>query len=220
MHFAFLLECDDEAMAFANELSVTHVDQFMYMVEATHEREQKNRLLTWLNYTKNRLLPSLQQEGHYRWKRMMTDSLLYYYEIYSDYADSDTVYVEALQDMLPYSFYTFNEYLLDHEDYERWAELQLIVGFQPEMHGRQLLRKIELTNRNWLLPLYHQAVQRAIAEKNRQAYKLAVRRLRKLRTHYRQLKKVEKWEQYIAFIVKKHRRLRAFQDELQKGKLV
>lgn len=220
IHFAFLLEEDDLAFTRAESLPLGDIPVFYYMIETAYDEKQYDRMLRWLDYAKDRFVPLLKDEGEYRWKRQMTDTIISYYDLYSEAVQSDAAMIKALQQMLPYSFYTYNDYLLATEHFKGWAELQLLVGFQPETHGQQFLRKIEKADRSVLLPLYHQAVQNAISEKNRKAYKLAVRRLKKLRTHYRQLKKFDKWETYIAFLAKKHRRLRAFQEELRKGKLI
>ncbi len=60
----------------------------------------------------------------------------------------------------------------------------------------------------------------AIQQKNRQNYKEAVRYLKKLRTIYKKLKKEEKWEVYFEQLLQKTKRLRAFQEECQRGKLI
>lgn len=220
IHFAYLLDADDLAFQRAEALPDGDQGTLFFLIELTYGEDQYERMARWLDYAKERFVPLLKREGEYRLKRIITDKFLHYYIMYSDAVQSDTALIRAMKQMLPYTFYTYNDYLLTTENYKGWAELQLLVGFEPETHGQQFLRKIEKADRSVLLPLYHQAVQRAIAEKNRKAYKLAVRRLKKLRTHYRQLKKVEKWETYFAFLVKKHRRLRAFQEELRKGKLI
>lgn len=220
VHFAFLLDSDDVAFSRADSLPAGDFGTFFYIAELASEKKQFKRMERWLDYAKHRFVPILKEEGFYHAKRQLSDSFISLYIAHADAIQSDESFVKALQDMLPYSFYTYNDYLLTEENYKEWAELQLLVGFQPETHGQQLLRKIEKTDRSLLLPLYHQAAQHAIAEKNRTAYKLAVRRLKKLRTHYRQLKKVDQWETYITFLATKHRRLRAFQEELRKGKLI
>ncbi|PWA08393.1 hypothetical protein DCC39_15020 [Pueribacillus theae] len=219
-HFAFLLEDDKLAMKRAEKLPKGYISTFFYMIEYTFFMKQPERMIVWLDFTKSKLTPFLTQEGQYRAKREYTDFLLHYYNVYGEFVQSDSAYVTAMKEMLPYSFYEYNDYLLHMEKYKDWAELQLLVGFQPEAYSQKDLRKIELADRTFLLPLYHQAVQQAISEKNRQAYKLAVKRLKKLRTHYRQLKKMNLWDRYIALIAKKHKRLRAFQEELKKGMLI
>jgi uncharacterized Zn finger protein len=99
--------------------------------------------------------------------------------------------------------------------------LQLLIGTNVSEFGtRDVLNVIEKHDRACLLPLYHHAVTNAINGRNRQSYKEAVRYLKKLRAHYRKLKKEPQWDAYIARLVKVNKRLRAFLEEVRKGKLI
>ncbi|MNN63281.1 hypothetical protein D3C81_1786490 [compost metagenome] len=60
-------------------------------------------------------------------------------------------------------------------------------------------------------------MEKAVAEKNRDSYKLAIRHLKKLNSLYKQLGKNELWEDYLARLHLKYARLRAFKEELAKG---
>ncbi|MNP16840.1 hypothetical protein D3C76_1092490 [compost metagenome] len=71
-----------------------------------------------------------------------------------------------------------------------------------------------------VLPLYHQDVERYILEKNRQSYKQAVRLLKKLAGFYKKLKEQDRWQAYLEQLAARFSRLRAFQEELRKGKLI
>ncbi|MDT2246553.1 hypothetical protein P7H16_05635 [Paenibacillus larvae] len=82
------------------------------------------------------------------------------------------------------------------------------------------LKAVEETDPALLLPLYHQSIERAILEKNRSSYKIAVRLLKELQEYYRILGRELQWKQYITFLSDKYARLRAFQEEFKKGKWV
>jgi hypothetical protein len=125
-----------------------------------------------------------------------------------------------MRSLLPYSYNEFNHYIVEQEDYETWADLQMVVGFHVVDHPRELLKRIEQTDLKVLLPLYHRAVNDAIQERNRPSYKLAVRYLKKLRTYYKKLKQVDRWNDFIVKLASEHKRLRAFQEELERGKLL
>lgn len=64
------------------------------------------------------------------------------------------------------------------------------------------------------------AATEAIEERNRKAYRRAVRYLKKLRTLYKRLKRTDEWDAFIIHIANLHSRLRALQEELRKGKLI
>jgi uncharacterized Zn finger protein len=88
-----------------------------------------------------------------------------------------------------------------------------------ELHPEEL-HLLEKEDLKLLLPLYHQAVERCILEKNRTSYKDAVKLLKKLKTYYKRLKQQQRWEQYIVRLAAQYTRLRAFQEELRKGKVI
>ncbi|MOA27212.1 hypothetical protein D3C78_1480700 [compost metagenome] len=96
----------------------------------------------------------------------------------------------------------------------------MLVGSKPEDAGAQTLREIAKLAPRALMPLYHQSVDALIQSRNRQGYKMAVKQLKKLERLYKSDKDLPRWNQYISGLVRKHQRLRAFQEELWKGKIV
>jgi uncharacterized Zn finger protein len=82
------------------------------------------------------------------------------------------------------------------------------------------LKKVENANPAYLLPLYHQAIEACISQKNRDGYETAVDMLKTLKKLYKRLNHNHKWDLYIGYVVKKYSRLRSFQDELRRGKIV
>ncbi|MEC0213863.1 hypothetical protein P4H70_33625, partial [Paenibacillus ehimensis] len=82
------------------------------------------------------------------------------------------------------------------------------------------LQTVEKHDPSLMLPLFHQAVERCIAEKNRTAYKNAVRLLKKLHTLYKKLNRSNDWDDFIYRLAMKYSRLRALQEELRKGKWI
>ncbi|MNI87313.1 hypothetical protein D3C73_1445020 [compost metagenome] len=57
-------------------------------------------------------------------------------------------------------------------------------------------------------------------QKNRDAYKQAVRRLKKLASIYKKLRELDRWNTYVEHLTTRYSRLRAFQEELRRGKLI
>ncbi len=139
-------------------------------------------------------------------------------------ADLDRPDVPAWQSymtqLLPHSFQDLSDHLLDQQRYGDWADLQIWIGASPEDVGAAALREIGKEAPHVLLPLYHQAVEASIQTRNRQGYKTAVKQLKKLERLYKADKNTAKWDRFIAGLVHKHQRLRAFQEELWKGKII
>lgn len=130
------------------------------------------------------------------------------------------VWTDYMTQLLPHSYSELSDHWLDQKRYEEWADLQMLVGARPEDASAQALREIAKLAPHALMPLYHQSVEASIQSRNRQGYRIAVKQLKKLERLYKTDKDTERWEQYLTGLVRKHQRLRAFQEELWKGKLV
>lgn len=129
------------------------------------------------------------------------------------------VWSNYMTELLPYSYLELSEHWLSRQRYEEWADLQLLVGARLEEVGAAALREVSKSAPNALLPLYHQAIDASIQTRNRQGYKMAVKQLKKLEKLYKAEMQEARWELYIAGLVAKHQRLRAFQEELWKGNI-
>ena len=121
---------------------------------------------------------------------------------------------------LPYSNTDYCRYLLQSRQYRLWAEQYLQDGSFPPNISTEEMRMVEGQSRETLLPLYHQGIERSVSEKNRKAYKAAVRLLIKLRANYRKLKRERDWNRYIAQFSLEHGRQRALMEEMRQRGLV
>jgi SWIM zinc finger len=127
---------------------------------------------------------------------------------------------ELLLSMLPFSYYSYTEFLLQTRSYREWVELQKYMGYSiPEMENVGL-PQVYKESPELALPLYYNGVVDAIEQKNRDSYRQAVRYMKKIRTIYKKLKQTDKWDAYLDYILEKYKRLRAFQEECRKGKLI
>ncbi|GMK47761.1 hypothetical protein PghCCS26_48910 [Paenibacillus glycanilyticus] len=123
-------------------------------------------------------------------------------------------------ELLPHSYADLSDHWLAVQKYEEWADLQLLIGMKPDDLGIQNVREVSKAAPSVMIPLYHQSIEEAIHSRNRQGYRLAVKELKKLERLYKADKHADKWERYIEGIASKYQRLRAFQEELWKGKIV
>ncbi|WP_428912677.1 SWIM zinc finger family protein [Niallia sp. Krafla_26] len=127
---------------------------------------------------------------------------------------------KALFNMLPYSSYDYQHFLLEKGDYDKWMELQTYIGFTMESVSKESLKTLQTNAPEILLPLYHQAIKADIEGKNRTYYRQAVRKLKKLRTLYKKMKRLDEWDEYFEMILARTKRMRAFQEECKRGKLI
>jgi len=139
---------------------------------------------------------------------------------YCTEANRADLYETALVEMLPYSYTEYEYTLFDNQEYDKWLDLQAIMGNDIDYLGSGRVKVIEKENPALLLPLYHQAVHNHIAHKGRDHYREAVRKMKKLRTLYKKLKRQDDWEFYLEALLEQTKRLRAFHEECRRGKLI
>lgn len=124
-----------------------------------------------------------------------------------------------LRAFLPGSFSEYAAFLFDHQQYREWLDLQLSYRTPfPELQAWNM-KAIEEMNPTLLLPLFLSEVNRLIDERNRPAYKEAIKLLKKVRSLYSKLNQEMRWNSYLELLSAKHNRLRAFQEELRRGNL-
>jgi hypothetical protein len=210
-HFDVLEGHTPAAFERLSGLHTQHAAEFFLYIKYYDQQAKWDQVLLWLRY----LLPFIGRVNH--------EDFRAYCQFWLDTTkklDSDTEWVQVMESLLPRSYYYYTAYLLQTERYRQWIDLQLANHISPLSLYALELKAIEEYNPELLFPLYHQAAERAILEKNRASYKTAVRLLKKLYSYYKQLKQDESWEQYINRLADKFSRLRAFQEELKKGKWI
>ncbi|NSL51753.1 SWIM zinc finger family protein [Calidifontibacillus erzurumensis] len=217
-HFDFIYENDEKAI---NRLSTGPSNEVYFYTtwfKSLAENKSWDRFKKWLPFIEKQMSAFIHEYEDHPLKSQLSSFYLFLIQEYADEIGDESVYIHTLQTWLPYSFFNFSSYLIEKKEYHMWTELMLYIGIPLENIDPKLIKAIESENRAALLPLYHNEIEECIAEKNRKAYQQAVKHLRKLRTYYRALKKEEKWNDYIHMLSTKYKRLRAFQEELRKGK--
>jgi hypothetical protein len=217
-HLDFMIEKDKVAIKRLSDGPANEVYYYSTWFKTLAKNKLWDRFEIWLSFIEERMNDYIHQYGEQQLKRELTTFYLFFIKEYATEKGKEDIYINTLQTWLPYSYGDFCEYLLEQKEFRMWTELQLFAGITIDKIDKELLKEIEDKDRSCLLPLYHNAVEAAISEKSRDAYKQAVKYLRKLRTQYKSLKKEEVWNSYIHILSVKYKRLRAFQEELRKGK--
>ncbi|WP_458120472.1 hypothetical protein [Paenibacillus sp. Z6-24] len=126
----------------------------------------------------------------------------------------------VLESLLPLGGRLYEDKLLEYGKWQQWMDYQLSSGKDPAGYKVTELKPLEMNAPEMLLPFYHQAVERHMAQKNRDGYKAAVKLLKRLSKLYKKIKQEERWEQFMEQFTGRHSRLHALQEELRKGKLI
>ncbi len=121
---------------------------------------------------------------------------------------------------LPYSYWKYAEFLFEQKQYKKWVEMHIYSDISIDMINSEYIKEVTSQEPELILPLYYHAVQTKVSLKNRSAYKQAVRYLKKMRTIYKKMKQEETFERYLLYVVNATKRLRAFQEELKRSKLI
>ncbi|WP_416216338.1 hypothetical protein [Paenibacillus mesotrionivorans] len=209
--FDFLDGKDEAALAILTAHSSLPRDRYMYYVNHLYDHQAWSRLLVWLR-------------GLTRFLRR--ESYLLNHEIFPMWLNAaesqpeEPGWIEWIKLLLPQSQDIYTIYLIENGDARQVAHMLLSQGHPIYYIDRDILRLLEKTDLRLVLPLYHQDAERYILEKNRQSYKQAVRLLKKLAGFYKKLKEQDRWQLYIGQLAERHSRLRAFQEELRRGKLI
>ncbi|MFJ7858016.1 hypothetical protein ACIQZM_09000 [Peribacillus sp. NPDC097206] len=121
---------------------------------------------------------------------------------------------------LPHSYWNYANFLFEQGQYKKWVEMHIYSEISIDLISTESIKEVVSKDPEVMLPLYYHAVQEKVSLKNRPAYKQAVRYLKKMRTIYKKMKREEVFERYMQYVVDSTKRLRAFQEELKRGKLI
>ena len=217
--YSFLLFLSNQVEAALEELKPAGGRHLNYMIEyidyfADHEDWGKIQEIApfFINHVKNHIEKMRLHERHQF--VTMADTIFYQVSIHSKDA---SLHERLLLEMLPYSRSELKHLYFMTKQYAKLMEFLAITQMEP---GRDILQLVQKEAPERLLPYYHQLVMEAIARKNRKSYKEAVRYLKKLRTIYKKLKRQDTWQQFFDLLMQETKRLRAFQEECQRGKLI
>ncbi|CAM3554004.1 SWIM zinc finger family protein [Marinicrinis lubricantis] len=211
VHFDLMTGHDDQAMHRLESLDRADLASMRMYLERFEEQQEWDRLRRWLQWYE----PKLNRQNHEQlqaycrfWDRLLKQG------------NNDQEWLRVMKNLLPYSFPYYTPFLLKHGRYEELVDIHLWLGNDPLEIDSYHLKMMEKESPQSLLPLYHQGIERNIHHKKRESYQNAVRMLKTLKHCYAVLHQTPRWEFYFDHIRHKYARLRAFQEELKRGKLI
>ncbi|WP_219375299.1 SWIM zinc finger family protein [Bacillus mycoides] len=219
-HLLFLNGEDVSAMELLEKQPSSVVSLYFYWLEELLSAMEWDRAKDWLSFTYKQVKETITEQENTVFIQDIVRLFVMMYETYATHTNEQAGLEMILQELLPYSFTNYEQYVLAKKQYHAWTELQLLYGFEVIELLKEPLKDIEKEAPEAALPLYHHAAIEAIEERNRKSYKRAVRYLKKLRMLYKRLKRTDEWDAFIIHIANLHSRLRALQEELRRGKLI
>ncbi|QED49688.1 SWIM zinc finger family protein [Cytobacillus dafuensis] len=220
LHLHILLGEDETALEYLSLPDKWMTPYFLYWIELfTIQREWK-RMGPYVEEFIKKLREYLSVSDDYYAKRNYTNLVIRSIKPYFSETGRQELFEKALSETLPYSYGEYEYILFENEAYDKWADLQAFMNQDIDMLSNERIKAIEKREPTLLLPLYHHSIHSHIAHKGRDHYREAVRKLKKLRTLYKKLKRQEDWEFFLEALMEKTKRLRAFQEECKRGKLI
>ncbi|WP_313803373.1 SWIM zinc finger family protein [Cytobacillus sp.] len=219
-HLHFLLKEDEIILEYLTRSDKWMTPFITYWIDLLNGQKDWKRAAPFIEVYIKKLMDYLSISDDYYEKISYTRYAIKTIKPYCTEANRQDLYEKALIEMLPYSYNEYEYLLFDNEAFDRWADLQAYMGLDIDRLASDRIKALEKQNPALLLPLYHQSVQDHIAQKGRDHYRQAVRKMKKLRTLYKKLKRQDDWAYYLEALLEKTKRLRAFQEECKRGKLI
>jgi hypothetical protein len=220
IHQYFLLNRDIEALEKIKLIGPSSMLFLMDWLENLTAKRDWSRLKPYVEQMIDFSKVYLKDLRSDQQKRHIVRAVIHAILPYCKEMNQNDLYERALYNLLPYSYAAYDAFLFETGDYLRWCELQAYIGVDLAWIGKDRINVVAASSPETLVILYHQSIQQQIDLKNRQSYREAVRQLKKLRTLYKKLKRLPEWEEFFELLVDKTKRLRAFQEECKRGKLI
>lgn len=119
-----------------------------------------------------------------------------------------------------YGLPAYSTYLIEKKLYKQWAELHQLHNSPLYFAEECGLKAVQDAAPDFVLPLYHRYAMDYLDERNRPSYKQAVRIWKKMKAACKKSGQMEFWKAYMAEVRTQNKRLRALQEEIEKGHLV
>lgn len=209
-HFYVMARNDEAALRIWLKNRQLTLPFYLTYLKAFARNNEWKRFLFWVESLEQ--LVGEAEAPHYR---LVTAIWLEAMEQTGQLADSGAM----LKRFLPNSFQEYAAYLYENKLFKQWIDLQMSYQVPLADISATQAKEIEESHPSLLFPLYLREVNRLINERNRPAYKEAIKLLKKVRSTYSKANEDARFERYVDQLSAKYNRLRAFQEELRRGNL-
>ncbi len=220
IHQQILAKNDDQALELMTRLGDPLTPHMFYWLELLTEQKEWKRLGPYIDHFISRLHNYLGLLSDFN---AGTEFTMLAMEVLAPYCTETgrlDLFERTLTQTLPYSYREYEAYLFQQMAFDKWVELQAYVGVELSYMSKNDLKEVQKADPASLLPIYHQTVQDLINMKNRGSYREAVKLMKKIRTIYKKIHRTPDWDRFFEQILNSTKRLRAFHEELQRGKLL
>lgn len=119
-----------------------------------------------------------------------------------------------------YGLQPYSQFLIRKKRFDDWSALHQLYPTSLAFLEICGLKTVVEERPSVLLSLYHSLIMEEINQKSRQHYKSAVRLMKKMKAVAKKSGKHEFWNQYVTTVRQNYKRMRALQEEIEKGNLM
>ena len=221
IHISFLQQKDELALELIGKIDDEVITPYMlHWIELLSQTKSWKRVGPVIELFSSKLKSYLDFLRTYHSCAAFTRSALKAIAPYISENGKAELYERAMLATLPYSYTEYEFSLFERKQFEKWGDLQAFMGWSFYDLPRERVKVIEKEKPEVLLGMLHQSALNEINQKNRSSYKAAVRHLKKLRTLYKKIKRVDDWQYFLDTLMEKTKRLRAFHEECRRSKLI
>ncbi|MFB6803831.1 hypothetical protein [Peribacillus butanolivorans] len=220
IHLSLLENQDHQAIELLHELKKEACPYIFYWLTLLSESDNRSRAIPFIEFIIAHVQEFLEDLSDY-YQRV--DFVRTFTTLISSccYKLKRTDLLEKFyRATLPHSYWNYANFLFEQGQYKKWVEMHIYSDISIDLISSESIKEVVSKEPELILPLYYHAVQEKVSLKNRPAYKQAVRYLKRMRTIYKKSKKEDVFERYILYVADSTKRLRAFQEELKRGKLI
>ena len=182
------------------------------------ETEQHQQALTAIlmaikPHVKTYLFEGLYTQYRHQYVRILS-------RLFSQIQLSEADWEDLFKQFGHYGLPAYSTYLIEKQLYKQWAELHHLHNSPLYFVEECGLKNVQDAAPDFVLPLYHRFAMDFLEERNRPGYKQAVRIWKKMKSACKKSGQLEFWNAYMTEVRTQNKRLRALQEEIEKGNLV
>ena len=214
--FCVLLKKPEELRAISEKIHPNDMPEWMHLAKLSKEHDDLESLTIILHAMRPHIFDYVNTYLS-AWNRSVYVSKLY--ELYKSIDMPDDEREQLFWQFGSFGVRAYSDFLIDQNRFKDWVALHhrfsSTLDYAESCGMRTVLQEAPET----VLSLYHVLALTEIRERNRHNYKQAVRIWKKMKIAAKKSGKTDYWNTYINEIQAKYRRLRALQEEIQKGNL-
>ncbi|MGE7875975.1 hypothetical protein [Peribacillus muralis] len=220
IHLSLLENQDNQAIELLHELNKEACPYIFYWLNLLAESDNRSRGIPFIEFIIANVQEFLADLSDYYQRVDFVRTFTTVISSYCHKLKRTDLLEKFYRASLPHSYWNYANFLFEQGQYKKWVEMHIYSEISIDLISSESIKEVVSKEPELILPLYYHAVQEKVSLKNRPAYKQAVRYLKKMRTIYKKTKREDIFERYILYVADSTKRLRAFQEELKRGKLI